>query len=312
MTATAGCLSDTLPFSTCDVFTERRFYGNPLAIVEDADDLSTAQMQTIAREFNLSETIFVQRPADPVHDAKVRIFFPTAEIPFAGHPTIGCAIHLALESAPEGDFERSITLEEVAGLVPVRVWRRDGRVQAEFRAPVLPHRPDRGCLPEAEVLAEAVGLDPNVIGAGAHTPGLWQGGPRFLYVPVRDLEALAMARPIEPSWSRVMDSAAVDSAYLYTPLAPGHGADFRARMFSPTAGIPEDPATGSAAAIMAAQLHACGALSGAETHLSLHQGVEMGRPSAIGLRIVMVDGALAEVHVSGSAVPVSRGRISQP
>lgn len=312
MTATAGCLSDTLPFATWDVFTERRFHGNPLAIVEDADDLSTAQMQTIAREFNLSETIFVQRPADPAHDAKVRIFFPTAEIPFAGHPTIGCAIHLALGSDPEGDFETSVTLEEVAGLVPVRVWRTDGRVWAEFRAPVLPHAPERGRLPDAGILAEAVGLEPKAIGAGTHFPGLWQGGPGFLYVPVRDLEALAMARPIEPAWSRVMDIAAVDSAYLYTPLAPGHGADFRARMFSPTAGIPEDPATGSAAAIMAAQLHACGALSEGETHVSLHQGVEMGRPSAIGLRLVMLDGALAEVHVSGSAVPVSRGRISRP
>ena len=312
MTAMAGCLSDTLPFATCDVFTERRFQGNPLAIVEDADDLSTAQMQTMAREFNLSETIFVQRPEDPAHDAKVRIFFPTAEIPFAGHPTIGCAIHLALESAPEGDFETCVTLEEVAGLVPVRVWRTDGRVRAEFRAPVLPHAPARGHLPEAEMLAEAVGLDPKAIGAGAHVSGLWQGGPSFLYVPVRDLETLAKARPIEPAWSRVMEGAFVDSAYLYTPLAAGHDADFRARMFSPTAGIPEDPATGSAAAIMAAQLHACGALSKAETHLSLHQGVEMGRPSAIGLRIVMLEGALAEVHVSGSAVPVSRGRIHPP
>lgn len=312
MTATAGCWPDMLPFATCDVFTERRFHGNPLAIVEGADDLSTAQMQAIAREFNLSETIFVQRPANPAHDAKVRIFFPTAEIPFAGHPTIGCAIHLALAEAPEGDFETGITLEEVAGLVPVQVWRKDGRLRAEFRAPVLPHAPEHGRLPEAGVLAEALGLDPEAIGAGTHAPGLWQGGPRFLYVPVRDLEALAMARPIEPAWSRVMDIAAVDSAYLYTPLPSGHGADVRARMFSPTAGIPEDPATGSAAAILAAQLRASGALSATETHLNVQQGVEMGRPSAIGLRIVMQDGALAEVHVSGSAVPVSRGRITLP
>ncbi|MFB9149923.1 PhzF family phenazine biosynthesis protein [Roseovarius ramblicola] len=305
-------MSDTLSFVTCDVFTEQRFSGNPLAIVAEADGLSTAQMQVIAREFNLSETIFVQRPAVPTHDAKVRIFFPTAEIPFAGHPTIGCAIHLALKSAPEGDFETRITLEEEAGIVPVRIWRRDGRVHAEFRAPILPHPSEHGGMPDSGLLAEAVGLDPQVIGAQAHTPGLWQGGPRFLYVPVRDLETLATARPIEPAWSQVMNIAAVDSAYLYTPLVGGDGANFRARMFSPTAGIPEDPATGSAAAIMAAQLHAAGVLSEGETRLALHQGVEMGRASAIGLRIVTRDGALAEVHVSGSAVPVSRGRIHRP
>ena len=91
-----ACLSEGLPFFTCDVFTETAYAGNPLAIVEDADGLSDAAMQTIAREFNLSETIFVRAPADPAHTASVRIFFPTAEIPFAGHPTIGCAIHLAL------------------------------------------------------------------------------------------------------------------------------------------------------------------------------------------------------------------------
>lgn len=312
MTAMAGCLPDPLPFATYDVFTEQRFSGNPLAIVEQAARLSTAQMQTIAREFNLAETIFVQPPDDPAHDAKVRIFFPTAEIPFAGHPTIGCAIHLALKSAPEADFETGITLEEVAGLVPVRVTRTGDRLQAEFRAPVLPHPPEHGNLPDDRVLAAAVGLDPETIGTGAHRPGLWQGGPSYLYVPVRDLEALAKARPSEPAWTRAMEIAAADSIYLYAPLPPGQGADFRARMFSPTAGIPEDPATGSAAAIMTAQLRAAGVLQEGETRLTLHQGVEMGRASAIGLRIVTLDGALAEIHVTGSAVPVSRGRIYCP
>ena len=109
-----------------------------------------------------------------------------------------------------------------------------------------------------------------------------------------------------------MEIAAADSIYLYAPLPPGQGADFRARMFSPTAGIPEDPATGSAAAIMAAQLCAAGMLQEGESRLTLHQGVEMGRASAIGLRIVTLDGALAEIHVSGSAVPVIRGRIFCP
>ncbi|TAG15225.1 MAG: PhzF family phenazine biosynthesis protein, partial [Rhodobacterales bacterium] len=127
-----------LSFHTCDVFTDRAFQGNPLAIVLGADGLTTAQMQTIAREFNLSETIFVQAPANPAHTARVRIFFPTAEIPFAGHPTIGCAIHLAEAMAPPGDYAMSLVLEEEAGLVPVQVWRKAGRTRAEFVAPVVP------------------------------------------------------------------------------------------------------------------------------------------------------------------------------
>jgi trans-2,3-dihydro-3-hydroxyanthranilate isomerase len=217
-----------------------------------------------------------------------------------------------LKSAPETDFETAITLEEVAGLVPVRVSRHGETLQAEFRAPVLPHPPEHGVLPDVVILAAAVGLDPETIGTGTHRPGLWQGGPSYLYVPVRDLEALTRARPSEPAWTRAMDIAAADSIYLYVPLQTGQGADFRARMFSPTAGIPEDPATGSAAAIMAAQLHAAGVLQEGETRLTLHQGVEMGRASAIGLRIVMQSGALAEIHVTGSAVPVSRGRIYRP
>jgi trans-2,3-dihydro-3-hydroxyanthranilate isomerase len=302
-----------LRFCTCDVFTDRAYAGNPLAIVLDADGLSTAQMQTIAREFNLSETIFAQAPRDPGHAARVRIFFPTGEIPFAGHPTIGCAIQLALAAAGPGDFDRDLVLEEAAGLVPVRVWRRGAATGAEFVAPVLPHgvtdAPDRAAALDPGRLAEALDLAPADIGFGAHRPGLWQGGPRFLYAPVADLPALARAAPREPAWSALMRAAGVDSLYLYTP-----GADcaYRARMFSPTAGIPEDPATGSASAILAAQLLAMGALPDGETRLTLHQGVEMGRPSAIGLTILVTGGALAGVRVAGSAVPVSEGRLTPP
>ena len=147
------------------------------------------------------------------------------------------------------------------------------------------------------------------IGFGAHRPGLWQGGPRFLYAPVASLEALGRARPIQPQWSAQMQAAGVDSIYLYTP---GEACDFRARMFSPTAGIPEDPATGSASAILAAQMLASGALPEGETRLTLHQGVEMGRPSVIGMSAAVAGGRLAEVRIAGSAVPVSDGKIRVP
>ncbi len=302
-----------LTFHTCDVFTDQPFAGNPLAIVLGADDLTPAQMQTLAREFNLSETIFVQRPRNPAHTARVRIFFPTAEIPFAGHPTIGCAIHLATAAAGEGDFDRDLVLEEEAGLVPVRVSRRGGVTEAEFVAPVLPHgvtdAPDLAAALDPARLAAALGLAPSDIGFGGHRPGLWQGGPRFLYAPVSGLDVLARARPMEPVWSHQMQAAGVDSIYLYTK---GAQCDYRARMFSPTAGIPEDPATGSASAILAAQLLASSALAEGETRLSLHQGVEMGRPSVIGLTAVVTNGTLAQVRIAGGAVPIAEGRIRPP
>ncbi|MBT56034.1 MAG: phenazine biosynthesis protein [Mameliella sp.] len=306
---TVDCLSDKLAFVTYDVFTETPFSGNPLAIVENADRLSDSAMQTIAREFNLSETIFVRRPADPTHSASVRIFFPTAEIPFAGHPTIGCAIHLALESAPLCDFETEITLEEVAGLVPVRVWRKDGRIAAEFCAPILPHAVEAGHMPDDAAIAAALGLSPGQIGFGTHRPGLWQGGPSFAYAPVCDHHALTAARPTGAAWEALTAATRVNALYLYTK---GDAVDFSARMFAPGDGIPEDPATGSASAIFAAQLLSAGTLSEGETCLSLLQGADMGRPSQISLRIVTKGDALQAVYVGGSVVPISEGYITAP
>ena len=198
-------------------------------------------------------------------------------------------------------------LEEEAGLVPVTVSRRGNAVEAEFAAPVLPHAKAGAVLTEA--LAPALGLSPSDIGFAAHRPAVWQGGPAFLYVPVASLDSLARARPIQPHWDAVMQAAGVDSAYLYTA---GPDCDFRARMFSPTAGIPEDPATGSASAILAAQLQASGALGGGEDRFTLHQGVEMGRPSRLHLTVEQEGAHLTRVLIRGSAVPVSSGRIVIP
>ncbi len=287
-----------LSFHIYDVFTTTPFTGNPLAIVEGADDLTTAQMQTLARQFNLSETIFVQRPADPAHTARVRIFFPTAEIPFAGHPTIGCALHLAGETATH------VTLEEEAGLVPVSITRDGTTALAEFTAPKLPIR--HAPVPPHAMIAAALGILPARI--GPHDPGVWQGGPAFLYVPVTDLATLAAARPLEPQWSDLMDAAQVDSAYLYTATPDG----YRARMFSPGAGIPEDPATGSASAILAAQLLANDALPEGTTTIALQQGIEMGRPSAIRLTADVMDGTLTAIRIAGHAVPIASGMVRVP
>jgi len=294
-----------LVFHTSDVFTDRPFAGNPLAIVLGADGLDTAQMQTIAREFNLSETIFVQTPDDPGNTAKVRIFFPTAEIPFAGHPTIGCAVLLATQAHPAGDFDTQILLEEVAGLVPVAVTRRGDTVIAEFTAPKIPVLHTQP--PDLALIAAA--LDLSIGQIGPHNPGVYQGGPPFLYIPVTDTAALAAARPIEPHWSALMQAARVDCGYLYTP---GIAADYQGRMFSPTAGIPEDPATGSASAILAAQLLANGALPDGTTALALLQGAEMGRPSHVRLTVDVADATITAVRVAGTAVPIASGLIRVP
>lgn len=284
-----------LPFHVYDVFTDTPFKGNPLAIVEDADGLSTAQMQTIAREFNLSETIFVQSPTEATQTARVRIFFPTGEIDFAGHPTIGCALHLAARNGLD-----HVVLGENAGPVPVEIAA--GR--ATLSAPVLPHPHGPDCDPA--LAARAVALD--AVGFGDHRPGVFAGGPAFVYLPIADREALRRARPIEPYWSELMARCAVDSAYLYTPAPEGYAA----RMFSPTGGIPEDPATGSASAILAAQLLVSGALPEGVTRLTLTQGEDMGRLSRIGFEAQVTEGALARVRISGQAVLISQGRVRVP
>lgn len=285
-----------LEFYIYDVFADQPFSGNPLAVVMGADALTKAQMQTIARQFNLSETIFVMAPREKTNTARVRIFFPTAEIPFAGHPTIGCALHLS------GGADAKLLLEEEAGLVPVEI--RSGL--AEFIAPKLPVEHPGHANPE--LMARALDLSDDDIGFDGHLPGIWQAGPAFLYVPIRNLKALAKARPIEPYWSQLMEQAQVDSAYLYTPESDG----YRARMFSPTAGIPEDPATGSASAIFAAQLLKNNALPEGDTFIPLRQGIEMGRPSRIGLTARVEHGKLQEIRISGQAVPVAEGRIRIP
>ncbi len=238
----------------------------------------------------------------------MRIFFPTAEIPFAGHPTIGCAIALSGLAAPGTDAEVRLVLEEEAGLVPVTVARRNGAVAAEFAAPVLPQAaPGRA---ERGLAAAALALARGDLGCAGHPePAIWQGGPAFLYVPLRDLDALARARPSEPDWSKLMAAAGVDSAWCYTPASGG----YRARMFSPGAGIPEDPATGSASAIFAAELAARGLLPAeGEQRLAIRQGVETGRPSEIGLTVATRRGAVVQVRVAGSAVRIAVGRVAVP
>ena len=294
-------------FHTLDVFTARKFGGNPLAVVLDADALSTEQMQTIAREFNLSETIFVMKPDNPANSAKVRIFFPTGEMPFAGHPTVGCAILLASQKYKPGcSFETEIRLEEVAGLVPVKVSRIGDVPRAMFTAPVTPFKVDLPLPANAEI-ARALALELSDIGFGNHQPGLHQGGPRCLHVPVASRAALAKSRAIEPHWSKLIEPLGTDMAYLYTTGGDAKGTNYQARMFAPTAGIPEDPATGSATALLAAQLLHAEKLADGKHTWELEQGYEMGRPSELHLEVDISGGKLTAVGVAGQAVQIMEG-----
>ncbi len=299
-----------LKFHTLDVFTDRKFCGNPLAVVLGADHLSTEQMQTITKEFNLSETTFVMTPENPAHTAKVRIFFPGGEMPFAGHPTLGTAALLAeMKQKPGCSFETKITLELQAGLTPVTITRIADRIHGIFTAPVVPfHAPVD--LPTAAETAQALNLSADDIGFDEHKIASLEGGPRFFYVPVNSRAALERSQTREPYWSALIQPmGGVDAAYVYTRGGDDPKANFRARMYCPTGGIPEDPATGSATALLAAQLLTGERLKDGTHRWQLEQGYEMGRPSDLRLEADVKAGKLSAVRVGGSAVRIMSGEI---
>lgn len=291
-----------LPYATYDVFTDTRFAGNPLAIVYDADGLSDAQMQTIAREFNLSETIFVRAPEYAQHEASVRIFTPTKELPFAGHPTIGCAIALA-ERRHTGTDDIILVLEERVG--PVRCGVKlsaSGANFAEFTAPKL--SAPAGADPTPQAAARALGLEPSDVGFGRHMPSLFSAGVPFVMIPVADIATLGRAQLTSNETSATLGATEV---FVYTRAERDADHAFRARMFAPEIGIVEDPATGSAAASFAGVLARFENLPDGWHTLPILQGVEMGRPSLIGLEIEIADTKLNNARIAGKAVKVSEG-----
>jgi trans-2,3-dihydro-3-hydroxyanthranilate isomerase len=295
------------PFFTLDVFTGTAFAGNPLAVVLGASDLTDRQMQTVAREFNLSETVFVTAPKNPDNRAKIRIFMPTGELPFAGHPTIGTAVLLAsLDLVSAADCNIEILLEEQVGLVPVQVSCTDGEWTGTLSTAVMPK--PAGEPPSRELLARSIGLEKEAIGLQDHAPGLFDAGVPYLFVPLRDLDALNRAAVSEPAWSEMTAAAGTDGAYLYT--TGDNDQNWRARLYAPAAGIPEDPATGSAAAAFPGQLNAAHPLADGTHYWTIGQGIEMGRASDIALQADVVGGKFKAVRVGGKAVSISRGMIT--
>jgi trans-2,3-dihydro-3-hydroxyanthranilate isomerase len=298
-----------LRFHTLDVFTKTRFGGNPLAVVHDADGLDGAQMQTIAAEFNLSETVFLLKAARDAHSAKARIFTPKSELVFAGHPTIGTAALLAVEKmrAFSGGQDALVTLELGIGLVRVgvKVGATGDAAYAEFDAPKTPERISD--VPSVETIAAAIGLIPGEIGFSNHRPSVFDAGNQFLFVPVNSRAALAKARASAVHWRQLADGL---GAYLYSAEPEHVGSHYRARMFAPLHGVAEDPATGSAAAAFAGVIQHFDRLPAGNHRRRIEQGYEMGRPSEIDLSIEVVNGGLERVRIGGYAVAVSEGRLT--
>ncbi|MGO4735133.1 PhzF family phenazine biosynthesis protein [Bosea sp. 2KB_26] len=292
-------------FVTLDVFTRARHAGNPLAVVLDSEGLDTEAMQAITREFNLSETVFVAPPAELGNRAAIRIFTPGRELPFAGHPTVGTAVLLALRDAEEGRAKDKLVLEERIGAVSCDVSVGNDRGRAVFTLPRLPER--IGEAGAAAEIASALGLDPAEIGFDAHEPGVFSGGVGFTLVPVASLEAMGRITLDMMRWNTVMKPAEHPNAFVYCRQTRDAGHHFHARMFAPGMGIGEDPATGGAAAAFAAAVMAFDRPGDGEHRLVIEQGYEMGRPSQIELSLRVERGGLVSASIGGEAVLVSEG-----
>jgi trans-2,3-dihydro-3-hydroxyanthranilate isomerase len=296
-------------YAIWDVFTSTPLAGNPLAVVLDAGGLSTEAMQAIAREFNISETVFVLPPRLPAHTAYVRIFTPAAELPFAGHPTVGAAIQLADDriSGAAADCDALIVLEEGVGSIRVGVAGRRGHAPyAEFDVPKLPEL--AGAPAHDDRIAAALGLAPQEIGFANHKPSQYDAGTAFTFIPLQDLDAMSRAQIVASHWAEAFHGSN-GKVFLYCRETIQHQAAFHARMFAPGLGVPEDPATGSAAAAFSAVVHRFDQLPEGTSEFIIEQGIEMGRPGEIKLEIEIAARRIKRVRIGGYACLVMRGKL---
>lgn len=289
-------------FILCDVFTTSRFGGNPLAVIPDADGLTTDEMQSIAREFNFSESTFVLPPTG-AQDRRVRIFTPTQEVPFAGHPNVGTACMLAADGAfGETAAESEITFEETAGDVAVSLRRN---AQGAFRAEIeAPQDLSLGAAVDPARVAAALSLATGDVATGVHAPVVASVGLPFLVAEVASREALTRARVDTPALAALRDDGIVPDIHAWCRSRDEF--DIRARMFAPFDGVPEDPATGSANGALAALLTRVAAEFRDGLVLTIGQGIEMGRPSRLELR-TRRDGERIRTWIGGDCVPTADG-----
>jgi len=295
-----------LPYRRLDVFSEQPLAGNPLAVVLGADGLDAARMQAIAREFNLSETVFVLEARDAVNAARLRIFTPAVELPFAGHPTIGAAALIAFERAHDmlGQTPIRLVLEEEVGPVVCEVSRVRGALRAEFCVPRRPEIFSDGL--DAARLAAGLGISAQDIGFDAHRPVIASAGLPFAFIPLASRAALNRVELDHAALTAALPMERVAVA-LYTRETESPENHVQARVFVPGLGASEDPATGSAAAAFAAVALRFENPEDGEHMLHIEQGVAMGRPSLIALSLSIEGGALSRVGVGGSSVIVGEG-----
>ena len=298
-----------LDFATVDVFTDRQFGGNPLAVVPDARGLTSAQMQAIAAEFNLSETTFVLPPQEAANTAQVRIFTPRAELPFAGHPNIGTAFVLAgaATSAARPITGDSMIFEEKAGLVRIQLLRDRSAVTGARLA--APQALSIGENIASEIVASACSIAPTDIDTRVHQPCIASCGVPLIFAAVTSRAALAAARPRTEIFAQHVPTGLATGIHLYVEAATPV-ADIEARMFAPLYGVTEDPATGSANVALIALLATLRAEPDLRLERRISQGVDMGRPSLLIASAEKRAGAVVAAHIGGSCVPVMSGAIT--
>lgn len=293
-------------YRVLDVFTDTAYGGNPLAVLLEAEGLTETQMQRIAREFNLSETVFIRPPRNRGETHRLRIFTPLRELPFAGHPTVGAALALAEEGWPDDEF----VFGEGIGPVRVSLRRHKQRRSAWLWAAKLPEIGP--APPPVDALAALVSLRPTDILAGAWGPAAVTAGVPYVVIPVRDAATLARVELDLNRWREILKDWWSDQVYVVAPLDGPGSTRYRVRMFAPSLGVLEDPATGAAATAFPGWLvPRLGAKDGVLT-LTIEQGIEMGRPATIMVEIELSGGLITVVRVGGTAVPVAEGTIRIP
>ncbi len=298
-------------FHTLDVFTDHVFGGNPLAVFPNGVGLETEQMQVVARELNLSETVFVFPPDHAAHTRRLRIFTPGTELPFAGHPTVGTA-HLlaAIGEIPLDGAETRIVFEEGVGPVPVAIRASEGHpVSAQLSAARMPEYGP--AAPSIVDIAEVLSLETHDI-ARDPPPAAVSCGVPFLFVMLANLDALARAQTRRDAWERTLAGYWAPHLYLLVPPDDGSSTTYRARMFAPAMGIDEDPATGAAATALAGYLAPLGTEPSGTVNWLVDQGVEMGRPSRLEVEVDLSESVVTGIRVSGSSVLVSHGEMEIP
>ncbi len=298
-----------LRYVTADIFTDTRFGGNPLAVLPNAPDLSDELMLGITREFNYSETVFVQPPERPFNTRKLRIFTPGGEVPFAGHPTVGTAhVLAAIGEIPLAAEETRITFEEKVGLIPVRIVARDGApVFCQLSAARLPEVGPP--LPPNAELAAMLGIAESDILTGAMQPQNVTCGLPFAFVPLRDRHAVARCKLNLERWEKTLKGTWTDMVFVFALDAQYPSSDVHGRMFGPGAGVPEDPATGSACAALGGYLAMRAYERNATLRWVVEQGFEMGRPSILDVEADVADGKITGIRVGGNSVLVMEGSL---